>query len=133
MDMWKQRSLCVTASLREISRKVRRGAKVTPALIILLLLLFVACGGDDGAARRVPPAQVSGVSPAIVFPGQIDARGSVFGSNLEGMVSVSLGDGISIHSAEVFSSSEIRLIFSVSQSAPPGVRNLTLFTVEGTQ
>jgi PKD repeat protein len=99
--------------------------------VVLIIVALLGCGGDSGT-RSVSTARITSVSPGLVFPGQSEVEGRIYGSSLEGMSSVSLGDGITLQQAEVFSPSEIRLLFSVSENASPGPRSVTVFAVEGT-
>lgn len=99
-------------------------------LIVLAVLLTFGCGGDTGT-QKLARARIDGVTPAIVHPGQTEIEGKILGANLEGMSSVNLGDGVNIEQANVVSSNEIFLQFSVSQGAAPGPRMLTIYAAEG--
>lgn len=103
-------------------------------LVLLIAGIFVlvcGCGGDTGT-QHIGKAQITSVSPAVAHRGQSDIEGRIFGANLDGMASVSLGDGIDIQQANVVTANELSVLFSVSPDAAPGPRTLTIFAVEGT-
>lgn len=100
-------------------------------LIVGIAVLVLGCGGDTGT-QHIGKAQINSLSPAVAHRGQTDIDGRIFGANLDGMSSVSLGDGIDIQQANVVSANELSLLFSVSPDAAPGPRTLTIYAVEGT-
>lgn len=98
--------------------------------ILLALLLVFGCGGDTGV-QHIGRLQVDAISPSVVHLGQNDIEGRIFGANLQGMSSVSFGDGVNIDQADVVNTNEISLHFSVSANAPSGPRMLTVYAAEG--
>lgn len=99
-------------------------------LTLLIFLLIAGCGADTGT-RQVGRAVITSVSPQTANRGETDLEGRIYGTNLEGMTSVSLGDGVDIQQANILSPSEIYIFFSVSPDAAPGPRTVTIFAAEG--
>ncbi len=97
---------------------------VLRVFFVLSLGLVAGCGDDE------VNAVIRGMNPNQVSLGQVNAVGSITGSNLNA-TAVSLGDGISVTSFTVKSSSEIEVIYNVSSSATPGPRAITLTTTGG--
>ena len=102
--------------------------RFVPAFLIVLLI--AGCGADTGT-RQVARAVIASMSPQSANRGEMDLQGHIYGSNLEGMTSVGLGDGVDIQLATIVSPSEISILFSVSPDAPPGPRAVTLYAPEG--
>ena len=98
---------------------------VLRVFIVLSLGLIASCGDDE------LNAVIRGMNPNQFSLGQINAVGSITGSDLSA-TAVSLGDGITVVSFTVKSSSEIEVVFNVSNGAAPGPRAITLTTTNGT-
>jgi PKD repeat protein len=94
--------------------------------LVLSLALIVSCSNDEQNT-----AVISGMSPNQVSIGQLNAVGSILGSNLSA-TAISLGDGITVTNFSMKSSSEIEVHFNVSGSAAPGPRTITVTTSTGT-
>jgi PKD repeat protein len=97
---------------------------VLRVLIVLSLGLAAGCGDDESNAV------IRGMSPNQVSLGQINAVGSITGSDLNA-TAVSLGDGITVTNFAVKSSTEIEVTFNVSSTAAPGPRTISLTTSGG--
>jgi len=88
--------------------------------LILSLALIVSCGNNDEHSSTI-----TGMSPNQVSIGQINAVATISGTNLSA-TAVSLGDGISVTSFSVKSSTQIEVHFDVSRSAMAGPRTITV-------
>jgi PKD repeat protein len=98
---------------------------VLRVLLVLSLALIVSCSNDN------QNAVITAMSPSEVSIGQQNAVGTITGRNLNA-TAVSLGDGIAVTGFTMKSSSEIEVHYSVSGSAVPGPRTLSLTTTTGT-
>lgn len=103
-------------------------------LILGLALLFAACSSNnnDGGGTPVSLPTISSISPNKVSRGQTHVEGSILGTNLGSVVSVSLGDGITVEHFSSSSAGEIQITFSVSASAAAGARTISVTTSGGT-
>jgi PKD repeat protein len=101
-------------------------------LILLCLPLTLAgCkGGGSTTGSAVEPA-ITSMSPSQVLPGQGSIEGHIFGTNLGGVMSVNLGDGITVENISGVSASDVYVFFSVSRSASMGARTISVTTSGG--
>ncbi len=91
------------------------------------------CGGDNVSGTQTPVVRpsISTFSPAQVSLGQKNITGSIQGTSFSGVVSVSLGDGITVEQVTGVSAVQIDVRFSVSATAAAGVRTITVTTSAG--
>lgn len=98
-------------------------------------LLFVSCGSDNnnGGGNPPPAAQptITSMTPRNVSRGQLHVDGSILGTNLGSVVSVTLGEGITVENFAVANATEITVQFSVSVNASAGARTITVNTSTG--
>lgn len=95
----------------------------------ILAILIVGCNNDEQNSGSQPV--INSITPAQVSIGQRNVDGQILGSNLNGVTSVTLGDGISVASFNAVSASEIRVNFTVSDTAAAGARTITVNTSAG--
>ena len=104
--------------------------------ILAVCLLFTAgCGDDDNQpGGPLPGAQptISSITPSQVSRGQQHVSGRITGTNLSGVTSVNLGEGITLEQFTGVSSGEIEIRYTVSGSASPGQRTISVTTSGGT-
>lgn len=106
--------------------------KQTPFLWFALLIsaiLMVGCSDDEQNGNQ---PVINSITPPQVSIGQRSVDGQILGSNLNGVTSVTLGDGISVASFQGVSAAEIRVNFTVSDTAVAGARTITVNTSAGT-
>jgi PKD repeat protein len=103
--------------------------------VIMLALLIMSCGDDDENNNPVTPVAqqptITGMTPTQVSLGE-KVEGHITGTNLSGVTSVNLGDGIPVSQVEGINANEIRVVFSVNRNASAGERAITVVTVSGT-
>lgn len=106
--------------------------KQTPIVwfaLFILAILIVGCNNDEQNSGS--QSVINSITPAQVSIGERNVAGQILGSNLNGVTSVTLGDGISVASFQAVSASEIRITFTVSDNAAPGPRTITINTSAG--
>ncbi len=103
------------------------------SIFVLLILAWIAgCSQDSGTGGNTGAApQITAVSPGIVNPGTIGVEGRIHGSNFDGLLSVSMGDGVGVEQFQRLSTSEIYIFFSVNRDTYPGPRNVIVATNAG--
>jgi PKD repeat protein len=104
-------------------------------VLMSLALLIMSCGDDDNNNSNpvTPQLQptITGMTPAQVSLGE-RVEGNITGTNLSGVTSVNLGDGIPVSQVESINANEIRVSFSVNRNATAGDRSITVVTSGGT-
>ncbi|HEY7161136.1 MAG TPA: PKD domain-containing protein, partial [Acidobacteriota bacterium] len=104
-------------------------------VMMSLALLIMSCGDDDNNNNNpvTPQLQptIAGMTPAQVSLGE-RVEGNITGTNLTGVTSVNLGDGVPVSQVESISANEIRVAFSVNRNAAAGERSITVVTSAGT-
>jgi chitodextrinase len=93
------------------------------------VILFSSCGGNDTTATNAP--KITSVSPAIVHPGENGIAGHIYGSRLQDVISVDMGDGITVEQLQNISESDLYIYFSVSRDASPGDHPITVYPISG--
>lgn len=104
-------------------------------LVLGSTLLFAACSSNnnnDGGGGNASLPTISSMSPNKVSRGQTHVEGSILGTNLGTVVSVSLGDGITVEQFSSSSAGEIKITFSVAAGAAAGARTISVTTSGGT-
>jgi PKD repeat protein len=86
---------------------------------------------DDSTSSNSSRPRISSITPEQVFPGQTNVRAIIAGTNFTGFGSVDMGPGIEILKTKQVSSTEIAVRFSVSPTASPGPRTISVSTTEG--
>jgi len=100
--------------------------------IAIALLAMVGCGDDNPGGGTNNNPTIAGFAPTQAARGQLNVSGRVTGTNLSGVVSVNLGEGIIILQFTSISANELEVRFSVSSSASAGARTITIVTSGGT-
>lgn len=102
-------------------------------LAVVAAFFWMSCGNDNGGPTgpNLQPT-ITGITPATVSRGAQNIAGSIQGTNLTGVVTVNLGDGINILEKTPVSAVEISIKFSVSKNAPAGPHTITVTTSLGT-
>lgn len=104
-------------------------------LFITVSCLILAAGcknnNDNGGGGGNQPTIVS-ITPSQVSRGQLAIEGRIQGTNLGGILSVTLGEGITVDQVSGLSATEISIRFSVSANAAAGTRTITVTTSAGT-
>lgn len=104
---------------------------------ICAAFLIVSCSSDNnngGGGNNPPPAAqptITSMTPKDVSRGQLHVEGTILGTNLGGVVSVNLGEGITVEDFTIAGATEITIRFSVSLNASPGARTITVNTGTG--
>lgn len=100
-------------------------------ILLFLAGFFVGCGGNTNNPSSGEIPVITSFSPAEVSIGQRNVEGRIFGSNFAGVLHVELGDGITLHSFDVASATEIRVSFSVDDTTGPGARTILVDAAAG--
>lgn len=100
-------------------------------LYICALAFLTGCGNDNPTGGGGSQATISSFSPAQVSRGQQHIEGLIQGTNLTGIVAVSLGDGLVVEEFSSTSSTQIEVRFSVTANAAAGQRTITVGTSHG--
>jgi PKD repeat protein len=98
------------------------------------LLLIAGCGNDNnndgGTGGNIQPV-ISSFTPNQVNRGQQNVEGHINGANLNGVTSVTLGDGLTVVRFTGVSANDIQVIFNVGNNAAAGGRTITVSTSAG--
>ncbi len=97
------------------------------------LLLIAGCGNDNddgGTGGNIQPV-ISSFTPNQVNRGQKNVEGHINGTNLNGVSSVTLGDGLTVVRFTGISANDIQVIFNVGNNAAAGGRTITVATSVG--
>jgi PKD repeat protein len=100
-------------------------------LLTVVVFAMAGCGDDDNNANNSQPT-ISGMNPNQVSRGQQGAVATITGTNLSGVTSVQLGDGITVLGSESRSANELGVTFNVSNNASAGARTISVTTAAGT-
>src|SRR5262245_6381861 len=106
----------------------------TLTLAAILFAIFISgCKTDNSTTpnNTGPGPTITGMNPTVVNPGSIGVEGRILGSNFQGLMSVSLGDGVGVEQFTLISASEIYIFFSVNKDAAPGPRDVIVATNSG--
>src|SRR5574338_1477743 len=95
-------------------------------LIVVCLLIVAGCGDDnnDGGPGGSTQPVISSFTPNQVNRGQQNVEGHINGTNLNGVTSVTLGDGINVVRFTGVSANDIQVIFNVTNGAAAGSRTI---------
>ena len=102
-------------------------------LLAATLLIIAGCGNDNnngGTGGNVMPV-ISSFTPNQVNRGQQNVEGHINGTNLNGVTSVTLGDGINVVRFTGVSANDIQVIFNVTNNASAGARTISVTTSAG--
>src|SRR5262249_49137721 len=101
--------------------------------ILFVVLIFVGCKQfNDLVGRDGHTPTITGMSPAQVSRGQRNVQGTITGTNFTGIIVVNLGDGMDIKQTTLNSSTQISVVFNVSDTAAPGPRTIQVAASGGT-
>ncbi|MCI0447421.1 PKD domain-containing protein [bacterium] len=97
------------------------------------LLLIAGCGDDnnDGGTGGNTQPVISSFTPNQVNRGQQNVEGHINGTNLNGVTSVTLGDGLTVVRFIGVSATDIQVIFNVGNNAAAGGRTISVSTSAG--
>ncbi len=98
----------------------------------VFLLVMAGCGGDNnngGSGGNMPA--ISSFTPNQVNRGQQNIEGHINGINLNGVTSVTLGDGLNVVRFTGISANDIQVTFNVANNAAAGGRTITVSTSGG--
>jgi hypothetical protein len=100
---------------------------------VFLAIFISSCKTDNSTSSNNsgPGPKITSLNPTVVNPGTVGVEGRILGSNFQGLMSVSLGDGVAIEQFTAISNSEIYLFFSVQKDAAPGPRDVIVATNSG--
>jgi PKD repeat protein len=99
---------------------------------IFFAILISGCKTDNSTSTNNGPGpKITGMNPTVVNPGTTGVEGRIQGSHFQGLMSVSLGDGIGVEQFTTISDSEIYIFFSVNKDAAPGPRDVIVATNSG--
>ena len=99
----------------------------------VFLLVMAGCGDDNnggGSGGNIQPV-ISSFTPNQVNRGQQNVEGHINGLNLNGVTSVTLGDGLNVVRFTGVSANDIQVIFNVTNNASAGARTITVSTSVG--
>lgn len=82
-------------------------------ILLFVVLPLVGCR-NDSATQDAQQPKITEMTPAEANPGQSNIVGHIFGTNLGGVLSVSLGDGVTVEQISGISASDIYVFFSVA-------------------
>jgi chitodextrinase len=100
-------------------------------IIAILLTAVLGCKQDSGTGGNAGPAPaIAGISPNYLNPGSPGVEGRISGQNFDGLMSVSLGDGVGVQFQRL-SSTEIYVFITVNAAAFPGPRTVIVATTTG--
>src|SRR5262245_60871110 len=101
-------------------------------LLIVMASSFVAlvgCNEDNGTSGNGPT--VTSITPALVYPGQTNVRGTIDGTGFVGIGAVDMGPDLQLIITNLISTTEITIRFSVGPNAAPGPRTVSVTTFSG--
>ncbi len=105
---------------------------ILAAFLAICLFGWTGCNNDNSTGPVIQTPTVSSFSPGNVSRGQKDVVGTIHGTNLNGSVSVSFGDGINVTQVTGVNSLEVEIQFDVANNASTGARTITVTTAGGT-
>lgn len=100
-------------------------------LLTVVVFAMAGCGDDNNNGTNSQPT-ISGMNPNQVSIGQQGAVATITGTNLSGVTSVQLGDGITVIGSESRSANELGVTFNVSNNASAGPRTISVAATGGT-
>ncbi len=89
-------------------------------LLIVMASSFIAlmgCEEDNGTSGNGPT--VTSITPALVYPGETNVRGTITGTGFVGIGAVDLGPDIQILKTNLISNTEIAIRFTVGPMPHP--------------
>ena len=95
-----------------------RGSRLILTALVCLAVISCKTGGDQQTNTTGEQPQITSVTPGSLNPGTAHVEGSIFGKNLNGVISVNLGDGVVIERYSGISSTEIYIFVSVTRMLP---------------
>ena len=104
---------------------------ILAAFLSICVFAFTGCNNDNITGPVIQNPTVSSFSPGKVSRGQKDVIGTIRGTNLNGVVSVTLGDGITVGQVTGISGVELEIQFDVGNNASAGPRTITVSTAGG--
>ncbi len=105
-----------------------------PIILFVVVAFVAACkrdSGTDSGNINGPGPSIAGMNPTVVNPGTIGVEGRIIGRNFQGLMSVSLGEGVEVEQFQRLSDTEIYIFFSVSRDAVHGPRTVIVATNTG--
>ncbi|HSP05692.1 MAG TPA: PKD domain-containing protein, partial [Acidobacteriota bacterium] len=104
------------------------------SLAACLVLALAGCSNNNSGGGNPPVStpSITSMTPNKVSRGQTHVDGTILGVNLGGVVSVNLGEGLTVEQFSSTSPSEITIKFSVSANTSAGARTISVTTSGGT-
>src|SRR5437660_766597 len=100
-------------------------------LTVVVVLAVSGCGGHDSATGSGAQPTITGMTPSTINPGQDNIEAHILGTNLGGVLSVSLGDGVVVEQMSGISAQDIYVYLSVLRDAPKGPHTIVVQTNGG--
>lgn len=104
---------------------------ILASFLAICLFGWTGCNNDNSTVPVIQTPTVSSFSPGKVSRGQKDVIGTIHGTNLNGSVSVSFGDGINVKRVTGVNALEVEIQFDVANNASVGARTITVTTSGG--
>jgi PKD repeat protein len=101
-------------------------------LLTVVVFAMAGCGDDNNNGTNNGQPTINGMNPNQVSIGQLAAVATITGTNLSGVTSVQLGDGITVTGFESRSANELGVTFDVSKNASAGPRTISVTATGGT-
>jgi PKD domain-containing protein/quinohemoprotein amine dehydrogenase alpha subunit-like protein len=107
--------------------------RISILVLLAFSLMLAACNNDNGGTT-LPNNNptITGINPTNFAIGERSVDLTITGTNLNGVVAVSLGNGITVHSASASSPTTVSVKLTVQQLAVAGKRDVTVVTGIGT-
>lgn len=114
--------------------RIRLNRQFFSGVAMMILFSFLLdCGGKNNPAPTPPtPPTVTSMTPNKANRGQLHISATIQGANLSGVLSVDLGEHVTVESFHSSSAASLDVVFSVATQAGPGLRDVTVTTAAGT-
>lgn len=104
--------------------------RIVLSILLIAIVPLIGCKNDSTAPSAQQPT-ITSMTPAQVDPGRSNVEGHIFGTNLNGVIGVTLGDGITVSQISGVSASDIYVFFSVAREASTGSHEIVVRTAQG--
>jgi PKD repeat protein len=110
---------------------MKRGSYLLLAVCLFTFIAGCNSGNDNPGTPPNTQPTITSFTPNQVSRGQQNVEGRLLGTNLSGVSTVTLGDGLTVVRFTNVSSTEIEVIFNVQNNAAAGSRTITITTSAG--
>src|SRR5436305_1603779 len=100
-------------------------------LTAVAVLAVIGCGSHDNATGGGSQPTITAMTPSVLNPGQDNIEAHILGTNLGGVLSVSLGDGVVVEQMSGISSQDVYVYLSVLRDAQKGPHTVVVQTNGG--